>query len=231
MAVINHSYKFVFVHIPKAAGTSVTRVLSRYTGYCDQEIGGTDFGERVQLAYQRRFNLAKHTPASGLRSIMGQVAWKQYFSFAFVRDPFARCLSTFSFLRKWEGAGPEFTKRMKAFGSFDQYVLSGIWEQSNGPDDIFRPQLHWVRSGPKAAGLLVDFIGHVERIDEDMAHVLGVIDPLKGRLQRPEVPQLNRSADSTVSEIRDPRVIQKIVQRYGEDFEAFGYPTQPAALT
>jgi hypothetical protein len=229
MAIINHSYKFVFVHIPKAAGTSVTTVLSRYTSYCDQEIGGTEFGERVQPAFQRRFGLGKHTPASGLRNLMGQVAWKQYFTFAFVRDPFARCLSTFHFLRKWEGGGVELTRRMKTFASFDEYVLSGLWDHSNGPDDIFRPQVHWVRAAPKAPGLLVDFVGHVERIGEDLKHILGVIDPLKGALQPVKVPQLNRSADSTALAIHDPRVIEKIVQRYADDFEAFGYSTAPAA--
>jgi hypothetical protein len=229
MALINHSYKFVFVHIPKTAGTSVTSVLSRYTNYCDQEIGATEFGERVQPAYQRRFGLGKHSTAAALRNVMGHVKWKQYFSFAFVRDPFARCLSTYHFLRKWEGAGPEFARTMQGFASFDEYVLSGLWERSNGPDDIFRPQVHWLRAGPKASGLLVDFVGHVEKLEEGLAHVLSVIDPVKGRLQPPKVPRLNRSSESTVAEIRAARVIERIARNYADDFDAFGYPAQPAA--
>jgi hypothetical protein len=223
VAVINHSYKFVFVHIPKSAGTSVTAALGRYTNYCDQEIGGSDFGERVQPAFQKRFGLGKHSTAAALRNIMGQVMWKQYFSFAFVRDPFARCLSTYHFLRSWEGAGPEFTKTMRGFASFDEYVLSGLWERSHGPDDIFRPQVHWLRAGPKATGLLVDFVGRVERIDEDLAHILDVIDPLKGRLAPVKAPHLNRSPGAGAAAFGNPKVIEKIARHYAEDFAAFGY--------
>ena len=47
MAIINQSKKFIFVHVPKAAGTSVTSAFSKYTSYQDLEIGGAKFGESI----------------------------------------------------------------------------------------------------------------------------------------------------------------------------------------
>ena len=61
MTIINNSYKFIFGHIPKAAGTTITNQLSAYTNYCDLEIGGTCFGEKIQPAYKKRFNISKHS--------------------------------------------------------------------------------------------------------------------------------------------------------------------------
>jgi len=84
MAIINHSFNFVFVHVPKAAGTSVTSILSKYTNYCDLEIGATEFGEYIQPAYKKRFGLAKHSPARDIRNLVGAVAWSKFFTFSFV---------------------------------------------------------------------------------------------------------------------------------------------------
>jgi hypothetical protein len=228
MAIINNSFKFIFVHIPKTAGTSVTSVLSRYTNYCDLEIGGTEFGERIQPAYQRRFGVAKHSTANALRNLVGPVTWSKYFSFAFVRNPFSRCLSTFHFLRKWEGAGEEFAKKMRSFSSFEEYVLSDLWEESNGPDDIFRPQVHWLRARPKAQELLVDSVGFVEKIEEDLARIVNVIDPGRGQLRVSAVPKLNRSGAAPTADIHDDRVLEKIVTHYRDDFDAFAYSTDYA---
>jgi SAM-dependent methyltransferase len=231
MAIINNSFRFIFVHVPKAAGTSVTEVLNPYTNYCDLEIGGTVFGEKIQPAYRKRFGLAKHSSADAIRSVVGRVIWSQYFSFAFVRNPFARCLSTYHFLREWEGMEAEdaaFAAKMKQFNSFEEYVLSDIWLESNGPDEIFLPQACWVRS-PKNNELIVDFVGQIERINDDMAFVMEVIGYQKGMNELHGIPKFNASKQSMPIEISDQAVIAKIVKKYKDDFDTFGYSRNPGA--
>lgn len=39
--IVNHTHKFIFVHVPKSAGTSVTQMFSEYSSYRDLEVGGT----------------------------------------------------------------------------------------------------------------------------------------------------------------------------------------------
>ncbi|WP_430233888.1 sulfotransferase family protein [Nitrosomonas communis] len=225
MTIINNSFKFIFIHVPKAAGTTLTSVLAPYTNYCDIEIGGTNFGEQIQPAYKKRFGLTKHSTAAEIRNMVGAVIWSQYFTFAFVRNPFARCLSTFHFLKKWEGLNEEFATKMNLFKSFDEYVLSDIWLETNGPDDIFRPQLYWLRL-PNKNNMLVDFVGKVEQIDKDIKYVTDVIGCSK-RNELLTIPQLNISKQASITDITNDAVIEKIVQKYMIDFETFGYPLEP----
>jgi hypothetical protein len=228
MAIINNSYQFIFIHVPKAAGTTVTSVLSRFTNYCDLEIGGTDFGEKIQPAYKIRFGLAKHSTAAEVRSIVGTVLWSKYCTFSFVRNPFARCLSTYHFLRTWKGLNDQFSEKMKSFENFNDYVLSDVWEESPGPDNIFRPQLYWLRSAPNSNQLLVDFVGRVERINEDLMKLMEIIGIQKDTVQQSGVPQLNRSQQSDPTQISHAGVVEKIVKKYKADFDAFGYSLDPS---
>jgi len=226
MAIINNSFKFIFVHVPKAAGTSLTSVLSPYTNYCDLEIGGTHFGEQIQPAYKKRFGLTKHSTASEIHSVVGAVTWSQYFSFAFVRNPFSRCLSTYHFLKKWEGLSEDYAKKINQFKDFDEYVLSDTWAESNGPDDIFRPQMHWLKSFSKNE-VLVNFVGRVEKINEDMTFILDVINNSKIKKGLVAAPMLNTSEQSSITDIKNKAVIDKIVQKYKIDFDSFGYSANP----
>lgn len=228
MSIINNSYGFIFVHVPKAAGTSVTNALSRLTNYCDQEIGGTSFGEQVQPAYRDRFGLAKHSTALEIRALVGQVTWGKYFSFAFVRNPFSRCLSTYNFLRQWKGGSGHFFDRMRSFESFEEYVLSDIWDKSNGPDEIFRPQSYWVRDRDSMR-VITSYLGKVENLAADLGNVLEVVGAPIHVIKEFSVPHLNQSLSEGSIVSREQHVIDKIALKYKIDFENFGYAPSPEA--
>lgn len=231
MTIINNSFNFLFVHVPKSAGTSITNVLSKYTNYCDLEIGGTDFGERIQPAYNKRFGLRKHSTARDIRHLVGDVAWSRFFTFSFVRNPFARCLSTYHFLRNWESPSADFTATMRAFDSFEAFVMSDIWSKTNGPDDMFRPQAYWLGNGPGQKQLMVDYIGRVETIDSDIVNVLKIIGLEKAIYNLSEIPVLNKSSYSNRSDFSSPDVIARIVAKYSVDFELFGYSVNFEKIT
>ncbi len=225
MTIINHSLSFTFIHVPKAAGTSLSIALSAYSNYCDIEIGGTELGQAMQAAYRKRFGLAKHATAPQIRQVIGAETWAKHFKFAFVRNPFARCLSTYHFLKKWHNLDAQFVNKLQSFNSFEDYVLSDMWETSNGPDQLFRPQTHWLCANQNSTDVLVDFVGHVETIDADLKTILDTIGIPDDKRQAMVVPQLNKSKQSALAEIKNEEVIYKILTKYKLDFDAFCYPT------
>lgn len=162
--IINNTFKFIFIHIPKSAGTSITNFLSELNTYCDLEIGGTSFGENIQSHYRKRFSLYKHAPAFEIRNIIGHKEWKKFFSFAFVRNPFTRVYSIYNFLKKWENLPEKYGKMMEQFESFEEFILSELLEKDPGFDNIFRPQVFWVCEFKKNNYKIIDFIGKVENL-------------------------------------------------------------------
>lgn len=67
------------------------------------------------------------------------------FTFAFVRNPYSRLASAFSFLRKWEQYDPKLLHIMRSYENFQEFVESGLFTKIPGPDGMFKPQCNWLR--------------------------------------------------------------------------------------
>lgn len=218
MTIINNSYGFVFVHIPKTAGTSLTKFLSQYTNYCDIELGVTDYGERIQNIYAKRFGISKHSSAERISSIMGEIEWQKKFSFAIVRHPTSRVLSLFNFLRTWETPDQTFNLKMRSFVDVNDFIASNYWNENDGPDGMFRPQSTWIYSA-KFKKKKVDFIGKLENIQVDIATITQLAKlPIK-----PEVvfPRLNESKKEFLETDLTKKSIELIRKKYQVDFINF----------
>src|SRR5271165_5684282 len=138
--IINNTFQFIFVHVPKAAGTSLTNHLSKFSRYCDLEIGGTSLGEALQPEFKRRYGLSKHSSAREIRETIGEDIWHKYFTFGFVRNPYERAFSIFHFAKKMfsEQQHREAYAEMQHYNSFAEFIQSDFY-QTEGPDRIFNP--------------------------------------------------------------------------------------------
>jgi Sulfotransferase family len=230
MTIINHTHKFVFVHVPKAAGTTVANALSKLTRYCDQEVGGTGFGENIQKAYLDRFGLGKHTPYFRLAQIIGHKELSQFYTFSFVRNPFTRATSTYNFLLNWNQLKGEVRSRIEAFGNFEEYVLSDIWNQTDGPDSIFRPQFFWLRNSIEDDTIGVRYVGKVENIESDLRSIIHQIGVEQESIFDPPLRKMNATTPIEPRLLSNPHVVDKIRRRYAVDFLHFGYSSDPDAL-
>ncbi|MBF9058014.1 sulfotransferase family 2 domain-containing protein [Rhodobacterales bacterium HKCCSP123] len=226
--IINQSVGFTFIHIPKSAGTSVTRFLAPLNGPLDLEIGGTVFGEEVQRAYATRHNLRKHSTLAEMRGALGMARPPgDMFLSTFVRNPYARLSSIFSFLRTWEGYNPDLLRLMKSFTDFREFVASGLFMRLPGPDGMFRPQCDWLTLDGAVADTVRWF-----RIEE----LTSAIETIRSELARrgadasrlsDSFPHANRSGS------HDPRglglsadLMERIDAFYADDFRTFGYAHQ-----
>lgn len=224
--IINNSYKFIFIHIPKAAGTSITNFLSKLTNWCDLEIGGTAFGERIQPLYRSRFGLYKHAPASHVINILGRKEWSKFFVFTFVRNPFTRIYSIYNFSKKWSDIPEKYKNFFQDCDTFEDFVMSDILEKDPGYDNIFFPQVFWITDSPnfrRSKNIIVDYVGKVENLKSDLINILEIIGANKLIRDLDTLPHLNKSNSFDVSVYENPKVVDRVRNLYKIDFETFGY--------
>jgi hypothetical protein len=221
--IINQTYGFIFIHIPKSAGTTVTNVLSKLSRWCDLEIGGTPLGEAIQPYYAKRYGLRKHSRALEIKKVVGEEFWQRCFKFAFVRNPYTRVYSAFNFLKKWENIPEDHAKIINKFENFEEFILSGILQEYKGPDNMFLPQVHWVTAYPQEIKLIIDFVGKVENLKEDLKLILAKLGLLDEAKELNELPHLNKSVEFDWKVYDNPSVVDIVYSHYKVDFEMFDY--------
>lgn len=222
MCIVNHTRRFIFVHVPKSAGTTVSEVLSRLTTYRDQEIGATAFGQAINRPYAQRFGLRKHCTASELVDVVGESTWREYFTFGFIRNPYARSYSTYTFLKRWrEWEGSDV---MDSFPSFEAFVSSDFFERP-GPDEILEPQLHWLGSAGGDEALDVDAVFRVETMEVSMLSLWDRLCPEAPLDPATDIPVSNSSSAPGAwrANVSSAPLRARIEARYSADFEALGY--------
>ena len=215
--ILNHEHRFLFIHVPKAAGTTITRALSPLTTFRDIEIGGTKYGEALQDLFASRFDLRKHSTAEAIRAKCPGHVWRRFFVFAFVRDPYARAYSVYRFLQRWKD-GPHHGE-VSAL-DFEGFLASDA--VVSGEIEIAKPQAHWLtKGGGMHPG--IDFVGRVENFTEDFGFVQSVIHrkPMPWTGQRHDNVS-TRSGEWRAAMTAEAR--ERVEQLYAKDFELFDYP-------
>jgi hypothetical protein len=226
MSVINHVYRFVFIHIPKTAGTSVVSYLAALTTYRDQEIGATAFGESVAPAYGERFGLRKHSTLHEIARCMGDREVRNYVTFSVVRDPVARLKSTFHFMRRWRDWRdiPGWADRVEEFDAcrdLDDFVHSSLFG-SPGPDRWLEPQTDWLSSLGPGGPIDIDMLARVESLDDGLAAFVARVGAERALAGR-SIPRLNESPRTQGGRDLSASALSRIGHRYARDFELLGY--------
>ena len=206
----NVGERYVFIHIPKNAGSSVAEALEQ--------------------------DMSWHYTAEAYRRMMGRPAYWIRFSFAFVRNPWDRFLSLYRYARLEESRYHSAIDPESApYGKHEDYdLLQGasvedcarhLQEGRLQHDDFinhWRPQSDWITDGDGL--VIVDFVGRVESIDEDFQRVANRLD-----LPVDSLPVTNTSDGTASSSSRDYRTAFTDTARrivgdfYQEDIKQWGY--------
>lgn len=230
--IVSNSKKYIFVHIQKTAGTSVMEALARGLAWNDLEIGdGMDL-----RSYMARYRLHKHIAGREIREVVGRGVWDSYFKFAFVRNPYDRAVSLYTYIRglvegkgyrvhlrhlpikRWRGDRLWIWPLTQAYlesRDFSEFIRHGKYLEDSGT----KPQVDWVLD--ENGGMMMDFIGKTENLAADF----GTIAARIGEDPRTELKRLNSSGKAGGS--RRPRLREEdfdfLAQLYRKDFEVFGY--------
>ncbi len=226
--IVCHSRGFVFVHIHKTAGESITATFRPVLEAGDRVVKGSPppgAGGPV---------LGKHSSAREGRDALGADCWARYFTFSFVRHPIDRTLSLYRYVERWatpprptlaqrlriRSAGSRLERERwpemmayRATSSFSEFIRHPLLDRAVS----MRPQVSSLCD--ENGELLVDFVGRFERLAADVAHV-------QRTLAVPETPL--RSLNTTTGERHrrglSPDDVDFLTSRFQEDLVRFGYP-------
>lgn len=188
----------LFMHIPKAGGTSI-----------EQWLGG--HGQRLFHLPRKRDDLPcvpQHFHAELIESLFGSRFFD--YSFAVVRNPYWRLLSEYNFRMSHRPR----RERIFPVPSFDRWLCKVLRRYRSNPyiySNHIRPQVDFMVEGVEAFSLETD----LPKLRHTLAALCQVDAPS-------EIPVTNRSI------IRETRISETaarlVYEFYREDFERFGYP-------
>lgn len=206
--MIGRRTKFIFVHIPKNGGQSVTKALRPFALWPHEQVL-----QRVARAVGRKskFDLyglyrgGGHATAAQIRDVIGTAAYDERLSFAFVRNPWDRLLSLYAF----EQRDPARKYHDLAAGKSLEEFLEGL--AARGIES------QWSYVSDASGDQIVDEIGRFERFEEDFAAIAGRLGI------RAALPHKNRSSRPGYHEAYSERARALVADLCAEDIEKFGY--------
>ena len=200
---------FVFIHVPKTAGTSL----------------------RQSLGLSTSLDIKGHASARDVMPFLKLVA-PELVSIAFVRDPYTRFISLYNYARQEEslyhsakdpdqkpyGKHPDYDKLVdKNLEQAAELLAQGKLGDPRVTLSHWQSQVEWLID--KEGKLAVDFIGHIENIQAEM----GRLKQEYGIASEP-VTWLNKSeAKEKKAPEFTPRAIELLQLYYKRDFEMLGY--------
>ncbi len=205
----------IHFHIPKTAGVSIERWLAdrpRDARQGDREaLFGWDADEKVYL---------QHATAETISRLVGEDTFFSCYRFAVVRNPFARVVSVYYYL---------IDQHRELYGDFAGFVrqLPALIAAPHGRKGSHHlPQVRYTRLDGRD---VCDYVAYFERLPlalEPVRSHLGLVAPLPRHnvIRRPERDQLS------VADHYDSDGVALVKDLYSEDFEAFGYSTDPNHL-
>ena len=188
-------HRCIFVHIPKAAGVSVsTSLFGNYGG-----------GHKTLKWYQSYFH---------------PWTFQSYFKFTITRHPYDRLLSAYNFLKHggMNEIDAEYSrKNLLDISSFDEFVLD--WLDNSRMYSVlhFMPQCYFLRD--KRGKINLDFIGRFENLEADFRHISAQLN-VQAKLKKTNVAKRKVLVNHCD---KNEKVMNRISQLYSEDFKNLGY--------
>jgi hypothetical protein len=222
--MISHIQKFIFIHIPKCAGSSIIKTV-------------TSGPNPLWKLFQRRVH---HEPLDSYRRAFPK-EFDEYFKFSIVRNPWARVVSLYFFRKKrsavpgvdvtlnWNGtrASPHWpSAELIAKTSFRETVLNSLnqtpeFSEMVPPKDVnetawLEPACFpWITIDGKIG---LDFVGKVETIQQDFGTIC-----YKTGIPRLQLLHANKTHHKHYTEYYDNETREIVAKKYAKDIELFGY--------
>ncbi|MDP6940759.1 MAG: sulfotransferase family 2 domain-containing protein [Planctomycetota bacterium] len=206
--LLSESHSFLFVHVPKAAGSSITRALGEWALPRPHSTPAR-LGRLLGLPRDwRKFRFPPHAPFRLFEKRIPEKVLSEMFKFAFVRNPWERFASEFAHLNR----NQKHRRHSEIKGlSLTEYVE---YEFKRGR----RVQRKLIANSNGNIG--VDFVGKFENLEEDFSTVCKKIGI------QIALPHANANPNPNKKDWRDrfdKTAQMRVGELFAEDIEAFGY--------
>lgn len=215
--LVSHRKQFIFVHINKAGGTSITSVVGKFEEW--------SLAKRMYRGIERRYLSRKfksftccglhffgnHASALVVREALGYELYDRYYKFAVVRNPWDREVSRYFYARNTPTHHLHKLANQLEFAEF----IKQRGKRAN-KRNVSSYQFKKVSDGE--GNLIVDAIVHIENLGEEIAPVFERIG-----IDQRMLPQLNRSSHRAYQDYYDEESIEIVRHMASEDIERFGY--------
>jgi hypothetical protein len=213
--------RFIFIHVPKAAGTSINAALSLHDAFFPVRQAKPDArrarAEKLGLSLACA-DLGEHATARQFIVALGRETYDGYFSFAFVRNPWDVAVSWFHY--RLINPAVNGHAEAQAAGTFAAYVRRHLTQPDAG---------RWVGLqhpfvADESGDVAVSFIGRYESLAGDYAAVIA-------RLQVPtlELDHFNQSYHAPWPSLYTRETFAIVQALVARDAELFGYSKDPMA--
>ena len=178
--LISHKHKFITIDIPKTGTTSINSALQSFLGEHDFTI---KMSQTAGMRHATYSHCIKKFPN-----------YKNYFSFAFVRNPWDRMLSFYFFKRN--------ISKIDKNTSFKNFLELPILNQHS-----------YIKGFGNNS-----FIGRFENFQEDFNIICDKIG-----IPRQELPHKNKTEHKHYTEYYDDETRKIVAEKYAKDIEMFKY--------
>lgn len=223
--LISYSHKFIFIHNYKVAGSSVKKALEGYSlntpskfhvinklTESNKTTAWLNFKISNKLDFVPSYRF--HASAEELKKQLPEKIWKNYFKFAFVRNPWDLHVSLYHYMLKNKNhSDHEKVKQYKTFENFVENRVKKVKEQPYG----LHKQVNMICDNE--GKVLVDYIGKMENLNEDFEKIIKII----GIHSIKCVPKINTSKHKHYKEYYTDHSKKLIADTFKEDIETFGY--------
>ncbi len=201
---LSEQHKFIFVHNQKTGGQSVARYLA-------------------ETVADVRAILPRHSITRHGIGKLGPATWAGYYSFGFVRNPWARLVSWYNMITERPQKEFIFWRHVRAnasnFEEFIELCVSGIQTADRlgvRERGVLRNQIDYFTA--ETGEVAVNFIGKFENIQNDFDSVLQKLD-----LPRAELPKINFTQKIDYRTCYSDTTAALIEQCFEKDIKFFGY--------
>jgi hypothetical protein len=199
------SERLVFIHNPKCAGTSIHKAL------VDRFADARAFwGRRYDARRDAIIDMAHLTIAQAREEIGGDAAFR---SFGFVRDPYARFVSSYLHLKRWSAEHRALSIEELAFDILDEERIRFDWKFIH-----FAPQYRFFYEGTQRS---VDRVWKAEDLPTAWSDLRAAfsVDAALASENRGDLRDAAVLGDAALSRVN---------QLYARDFALFGYAMRPS---
>lgn len=170
--LISHSKQFIFIHIYKTAGTSITDLFVPYARPRDKMVYDKTWPTKPVIGLltqwmhweddgHRQFTgFHKHATAAEVQACLPDEIFQNYFKFCFVRNPFDWLVSFYEYIKQTP------RHRLKQHVENSPYKDFLVWYINQNPS---RQSDFLVE--PESKEILVDYLGYFENLSQDVASI------------------------------------------------------------